>query len=108
MKTSDYVPALLDNLIWFVLICVFLFFMYQSPFFLTPTNITNILSAAAVLGILVVGQTFVLITGNFDLSSSRTLGLSALFGMWLIVPALAPHWGGGILLSPYLALALFC
>jgi len=100
----DYVPALLENLIWFILVAVFLFFTLQSPFFLTSVNISNILSAAAVLGVLVVGQTFVLITGNFDLSSESTLGLAALFGIWLIVPAMAPNWGGGILLDPYLSI----
>jgi ribose/xylose/arabinose/galactoside ABC-type transport system permease subunit len=102
----DYVPILLENLIWFILVAVFLFFTLQSPFFLTSINITNILSAAAVLGILVVGQTFVLITGNFDLSSESTLGLSALLGIWLIVPAMAPNWGGGILLNPYLSICI--
>ncbi|MGE3829372.1 MAG: ABC transporter permease [Parvibaculaceae bacterium] len=102
----DYVPALLENLIWFILIAVFLFFTFQSKFFLTSVNITNILSAAAVLGILVVGQTFVLITGNFDLSSESTLGLAALFGIWLIVPAMAPNWGGGLLLNPYLSICI--
>ncbi len=100
----DFIPAILENLIWFILVAVFLFFALQSPFFLTSVNITNILSAAAVLGILVVGQTFVLITGNFDLSAESTLGLAALFGIWLIVPAMAPNWGGGILLSPYLSI----
>jgi simple sugar transport system permease protein len=102
----DYVPVLLENLIWLILVAVFLFFTLQSPFFLTSVNITNILSAAAVLGILVVGQTFVLITGNFDLSSESTLGLAALFGIWLIVPAMAPNWGGGILLDPYLSICV--
>jgi simple sugar transport system permease protein len=100
----DYVPVLLENLIWLILVAVFLFFIFQSPFFLTSVNITNILSAASVLGILVVGQTFVLLTGNFDLSSESTLGLAALFGIWLIVPAMAPNWGGGLLLSPYLSI----
>src|SRR3712207_1294544 len=104
MQWRRHIPAVLDNLIWVILVGVFLFFMTQSPHFLTPNNITNILSAAAVLGVLVVGQTFVLITGNFDLSTESTLGLAALFGLWLIVPALAPHWGGGVLLNPFLSI----
>jgi simple sugar transport system permease protein len=106
MNWSRHIPTLLDNLIWFILVAVFAFFMLQSPHFLTSTNITNILSAAAVLGILVVGQTFVLITGNFDLSSESTLGLAALMGIWLIVPALAPYWGGGVLLNPFISIAV--
>lgn len=104
MHWDKHIPTILDNLIWIILVAVFVFFMLQSEHFFTSTNISNILSAAAVLGILVVGQTFVLITGNFDLSSESTLGLSALFGIWLIVPAMAPNWGGGILLNPYLSI----
>jgi len=104
MRLSRYIPFLLDHLIWVILALVFLFFMSQSEHFLTQINITNILSAAAVLGVLVVGQTFVLISGNFDLSSESTLGLAALFGIWLIVPALSPFWGGGLLISPYLSI----
>jgi len=104
MRLSRYIPFLLDHLIWVILALVFLFFMSQSEHFLTQINITNILSAAAVLGVLVVGQTFVLISGNFDLSTESTLGLAALFGIWLIVPALAPFWGGGLLISPYVSI----
>ena len=106
MQVSRYVPALLDHLIWVILMAVFLFFMTQSPVFLSSTNITNILSAAAILGVLVVGQTFVLITGNFDLSTESTLGLAGLVGMFLIVPAAAPHWGGDIMLNPYLSILI--
>ena len=80
--------------------------MVGSDKFLTPINIVNILSAAAVLGVVVVGQTFVLITGNFDLSQESTLGLAALVGIWIMVPALAPFFGGGIGLPPVLAIAL--
>ncbi|WP_395685965.1 ABC transporter permease [Aestuariivirga sp.] len=106
MRLSRHIPALLDHLIWVILIAVFIFFMTQSPVFLSPTNITNILSAAAILGILVVGQTFVLITGNFDLSTESTLGLAGLVGMFLIVPATAPYWGGGLMLNPYLSIVV--
>jgi len=104
MPWRRYVPAILDNLIWFILVGVFLFFATQSDKFLTPINMRNILAAAAVLGVLVVGQTFVLITGNFDLSTESTLGLSALLGLWLIVPAVAPTWGAGLLWNPFVSI----
>jgi simple sugar transport system permease protein len=105
LKTwRDHIPTLLDNLIWVILAGVFLFFVSQSENFLTPVNITNILSAAAPLGVLVVGQALVLISGNFDLSTESTLGLTALLGVWLIVPAAAPFWGGGVLLHPLLSI----
>lgn len=95
---------LIDHLIWGILIVVFVFFIFQSEYFLTERNISNILAAAAVLGVLVAGQTFVLISGNFDLSTESTLGLAALVGVWLIVPAGTPTNGGGIFMNPYLSI----
>ena len=41
---------LIDHLIWGILIVVFVFFIFQSEYFLTERNISNILAAAAVLG----------------------------------------------------------
>lgn len=105
MPWRKHLPTVLDNLIWVILAAVFVFFATQSDKFLTPINIRNILAAAAVLGVLVVGQTFVLITGNFDLSTESTLGLAALLGLWLIVPAHAPNWGGGMMWNPYVSIA---
>ena len=96
---------LIDNMIWVILAVVFAFFATQSEHFLTERNVSNILTAAAVLGVLVVGQTFVLISGNFDLSTESTLGLAALMGLWLIVPAGAPTFGGGVFLNPYFSIA---
>ena len=96
MLSYNKLSFLIDNIIWIILIVVFIFFITQSQHFLTERNISNILTAAAVLGVLVVGQTFVLISGNFDLSTESTLGLSAMLGLWLIVPAAAPTFGGGI------------
>lgn len=104
MNLSRRIPAFLDHLIWAILCGVFIFFVSQSEHFLSQVNITNILSAAAVLGILVVGQTFVLISGNFDLSTESTLGLAALIGIWLIVPAAAPYWGSGLLVNPLVSI----
>jgi len=101
-----YVPSVLDNLIWFILVGVVIFFATQTDKFLTPINLRNVLVAASVLGILVVGQTFVLITGNFDLSSESTLGLAALIGLFLIVPPGSPTWGAGTELSPFISVAI--
>jgi ribose transport system permease protein len=39
-----------------------------SPNFLTPGNIANLLQQAAVVGVVAVGMTFVILTGNIDLS----------------------------------------
>src|SRR5687768_6401359 len=105
-RWRSYVPSLLDNLIWFILIGVVIFFATQTDKFLTPINLRNILVAASVLGILVVGQTFVLITSNFDLSSESTLGLAALIGLFLIVPPGSPTWGSGTEIPPLVSIAI--
>jgi simple sugar transport system permease protein len=104
MAWRRYLPGVLENLIWLILVGVILFFATQTDRFLTPNNLRNILVAASVLGLLVIGQTFVLITGNFDLSAESTLGLAALLGLWLIVPAGAPTRGGGLGLNPYVSI----
>jgi ribose/xylose/arabinose/galactoside ABC-type transport system permease subunit len=105
-RWRSYVPSVLDNLIWFILIGVVIFFATQTDKFLTPINLRNILVAASVLGILVVGQSFVLITSNFDLSSESTLGLAALIGLFLIVPPGSPTWGSGTEISPFVSIAI--
>ena len=106
MQWRKYAPRVLDNLIWIILVGVFIFFVIGTDKFLTPFNIVNILSAAAVLGIVVVGQTFVLITGNFDLSQESTLGLAALVGLWIFVPSAAPYFGGGLGVPPILSIVI--
>jgi simple sugar transport system permease protein len=105
-RWRSYVPSVLDNLIWFILIGVVIFFATQTDKFLTPINLRNVMVAASVLGILVVGQTFVLITGNFDLSSESTLGLAALIGLFLIVPPGSPTWGSGTEIPAFVSIAI--
>lgn len=101
-----YILQLLNNLIWILLLAVVIVFSILSDRFLTQTNITNILVHAAVLGIMVVGQAFTLVTGNFDLSMESTMAVCALIGAWLILPAGAPTFGGGVLLNPILAILI--
>jgi simple sugar transport system permease protein len=99
-----YIPALIDNMIWLLLLVTLLFFAVLSNRFITTTNLTNILTHASVLGILVVGQSFVLITGNFDLSIESTVGFTALIGAWLVAQAGAPSYGSGLMLNPVMAI----
>ena len=56
---------------------MWLFFGLASPSFLTLVNFNNILSQVATAGILAVGMTFVLLTGEIDLSIAAVMGLSA-------------------------------
>ncbi len=100
-KTArNFVPVLLDNLIWFLLLGAVIGFSLLTDRFLTPTNLTNVLVHSAVLGIMVIGQSFTLLTGNFDLSAESTLGLAAVIGAFLLARAGEPYNGLGLQLPP--------
>ena len=103
MDLRRYVPALLDNLIWLLLLGVIIFFSLVSDAFFTPFNLVNLFVHAAVLGILVIGESFTLITGNFDLSIESTLGFCAMLGAWLVTPMGPPENGSGLMMHPLVA-----
>lgn len=75
-----------------VLMCIFLSF--TSPNFLTVNNLLNVGRQVSLLGILAVGMTFVIISGEIDLSIGSNYALSGLVtGMllvqnWELIPAL--------------------
>jgi ribose transport system permease protein len=49
-----------------------------SPYFLTESNIFNILDQSVVIGIVAVGMTFVILTGGIDLSVGSVVGLTGI------------------------------
>lgn len=90
-----------------------------SPYFLTRSNIFNILDQSVVIGIVAVGMTFVILTGGIDLSVGSVAGLTGII-LGLAVqsypPALAAAFailcGAGIgllsgILIAYFGLAAF-
>jgi len=99
LRTSS-VPALLDNLIWVLLLLSGLAFSLLTEQFLSVNNLVNILVHSSVLGIMVIGQSFTLITGNFDLSAESTLGLVAVVGAFLLTASGEPANGSGLMLHP--------
>lgn len=54
------------------LVVLVAFFWWRSPVFMTVSNITNVLTASAILGILAAGLTVVLVMFDFDLSIGFT------------------------------------
>lgn len=63
-----------------VLIILMLVFTGLSRTFLTPSNITNILIQSGTNAIVAVGMTFVIISGNIDISVGSILALSSCVG----------------------------
>ena len=49
-----------------------------SPYFLTRSNIFNMLDQSVVIGIVAVGMTFVILTGGIDLSVGSVAGLTGI------------------------------
>jgi ribose transport system permease protein len=83
-----------------VLIAVVLYASWQSPGFLTPYNLQNILQRASLYAILGIGVSFVIMGGGIDLSIGSVIGL-----VGCIVPLLVAH-GRPPLLAVLVAFAL--
>jgi simple sugar transport system permease protein len=73
-----------------------------SPAFLTVSNFAGIGQQSSALGVIVVGESLILMIGGMDLSLEGTYGLAPMVAAWLIVPVSA--YGSGTDLSPYLGI----
>lgn len=77
---------------------------FENPAFLTTDNLITVAQLAAPLGVVVVAETLILLTGKFDLSLQSTYGLAPMVGAWLIVSkdgqGLGTDW------NPYLGIAI--
>ena len=73
-----------------------------NPAFLTVSNFSGIGQQVSSLGVVVVGESLILLIGGMDLSLEGTYGLAPTVAAWLMVPAL--EYGSGAMLSPYLAI----
>ena len=72
--------------------------------FLTVANMTGIGQEFSSLGVIVVGESLILLIGGMDLSLESTYGLAPMVAAWLIVPVAA--FGNGMLLNPYLGILI--
>nr|HPK07861.1 hypothetical protein [Aminivibrio sp.] len=75
--------ALLDNIIWMMLIAFFSVCALGIPSFATWTNMVNILYHTTIMSMLVLAQGFVLMSGNLDLSIDAVLAFAP--GMAILV-----------------------
>lgn len=76
--------GLINNLIWVLLVIGIIIFATRIPVFFSMGNFLNVLLSSSTLGILVLAETLVLLTGNFDLSIESTLGFTAMLAAWLM------------------------
>lgn len=74
---------LLRNHIWAFLAAALVVFSLASPYFLTATNLGNVLTQGAFIGILAVGMTMVILNGEIDLSVGANLALASALAIGL-------------------------
>lgn len=87
-----------------VLVIVFILGALVHKAFLTPSNIIlNILQHSAVLSVVVIAESLILISSDFDLSLESIVGLAPMVAAWLITPA--AMGGSGLEVHPFLAIA---
>jgi ribose/xylose/arabinose/galactoside ABC-type transport system permease subunit len=77
----------------FVVVVVFAGFAVVKPAMLKVDNLTGILSAVAVIGIMAVLSTFVILTGGIDLSVGAIMGLSGLLAQGVLTVGHQHHLG---------------
>src|SRR5260370_31220858 len=77
---------------------------FENPAFLTGANLINVAQLAAPLGVVVVAETLILLTGKFDLSLQSTYGLAPMVGAWLIVGT--DGQGLGTTWNPFIGIAI--
>jgi len=69
-----------EQLIWILLVLLFLITTAIIPKFFSVQNIINLALNSSILGILVIAESLCLLVGKFDLSIEATLGVTALIG----------------------------
>ena len=74
-KWSD--PSFLQNQgLLLILAGLMLFFSFRSPFFFATSNLLNVAASSTVLAIMAAPQTFLIVSGGFDVSVGATIAIS--------------------------------
>jgi ribose transport system permease protein len=68
--------SITNLIILIIVILLFIIFSFKSPDFLKFTNISTILASISSIGIVCLGQTLLLLTGNYDISVGSVVGLA--------------------------------
>jgi len=87
-----------------VLIVLIIVGTLVSPAFFTASNFAGIGEQSSALGVVVVGESLILLIGGMDLSLESTFGLAPMVAAWLILPVSA--FGNGTDLNPYLGIVV--
>jgi simple sugar transport system permease protein len=87
-----------------VIVLVMIGGSFVNPVFFTTSNLIDVATGGAALGLVVVAESLILLTGKFDISLQGTFGLAPLLGAWLIAPKASE--GLGTEWSPWFGLVI--
>lgn len=76
--------------VFFGLILLVIGFSFINPIFISSRNINNLLRQTAPILLIGIGQSYVLITGNIDLSIGSVIGMSAMISATLMSKGVSP------------------
>ena len=100
LTTSEKVTLFcLKNLIWFINAGLFTLFSVLIPGFLSLRNLNFIFYLSSLMGFIVLGESFVILIGQMDLSLARLAGFSAMIVGYLSgILFMIPDWATILLL----------
>lgn len=82
--------------IYLFLLVVCLILTFTTDSFLSATNLTNVLLQTSIIATMAIGVTFVIITGNNDLSMGSVMAIASAVGIGMIKVLNMPWWLGMI------------
>lgn len=99
--------VLVNNIAWLLIILAVIIFSAASDKFLTTRTLFSIIPRVAALGLLVIGQSMVMLTGHMDLTSESVLGLIAFSAALMIATPEMGGWGTMLPASLVIIIMLF-
>lgn len=91
---KNWIQPLLQYGIYYLLAFVCLILVILSDKFLSISNLTNVMLQTSIIGVLAIGMTFVISTGNIDISVGSLIAICSAVGIGLIKLYNIPWWLG--------------
>lgn len=97
-KGNIILQKLMQHGIYFLLAFACIIMACMSDKFLSASNLINVFLQTSILGVLAIGQTFVICTGGIDISVGSLIAMCSAAGIGIIKFYNAPWWSGMIVM----------
>ena len=92
LRQSNLARVSREYMILLVMLILIVIFSLASPYFFTPNNLVTILLQSSTIAITAIGQAFVVLTGNLDLSLGQSVCLTSYIAALLMMKANVNPW----------------